>query len=156
MYSRFLLSHLSDPKTVLRSIRRALRTGGLLLIEDTDFSGHFCYPPSRYFNKYVSLYQHLLKKRGADANIGQKLMGLLHEAGFADVAFQISQPAHTGGEGKRMAEITFDGISKALLEEGLLSAEQAWVIHSGLVKFREQSDSVMSLPRIFQMSGRGL
>ncbi len=154
VYCRFLLSHLSKPKTVLQNIWVALQPKGLLLIEDTDFSGHFSYPSSRAFNRYVSIYQRLLKKRGADANLGQKLVRLLQEAGFVDVEVQVSQPVHLEGEGKLMVEMTFDGISKALIEEGLISASEAKKVHTGLVNFRKRSDSLMSLPRIFQVSGR--
>lgn len=153
-YSRFLLCHLSNPQTVLQNIWHALKPKGLILIEDTDFSGHFSYPPSKDFNRYVSLYQRLLKQRGADANIGQKLVGLLQKNGFVDVEFQLSQPAHTKGSGKLMAEITFEGISKALIDAGLISAEGVEKIHSALVDFRKRSDSLISLPRIFQVSGR--
>ncbi|MBC7777540.1 MAG: class I SAM-dependent methyltransferase [Phycisphaerae bacterium] len=154
VYSRFLLSHLRKPKIVLQNMWTALRTDGMLLIEDTDFSGHFSHPPFGPFNRYVNLYQRLLKKRGADANIGQKLVGLLQETGFVDVQFQISQPVHLEGEGKLMAEITFEGISKALIEEGLTSVDEAQKIHTGLVNFRKRSDSLISLPRIFQVHGR--
>lgn len=153
-YSRFLLCHLSKPQIVLQNLWRALKPDGILLVEDTDFTGHFSHPSSKDFNRYVSLYQRLLNKRGADANIGQKLVGLFKKAGFVDIEFQLSQPVHIEGAGKLMAEITFEGISKALIEEGLITAEEAGKIHSGLVDFRKRSDSLISLPRIFQVNGR--
>ncbi len=153
VYTRFLLSHLSDPETILQNIRRILRPNGLLLVEDTDFSGHFCYPASNAFNRYVALYQQLLQKRGADANLGPKLPGLLKKAGFTNVAFQISHPAHTEDDGKLMAEITFEGISHALLAENLILPDEAQQLHAALVAFRKREDSVMSLPRIFQVWG---
>jgi ubiquinone/menaquinone biosynthesis C-methylase UbiE len=151
VYSRFLLSHLSDPEAILRNIQRALKPQGRLLIEDTDFSGHFSNPLSTYFDQYVSLYQQLLRKRGADADIGPTLVRRLRETGFVNVEFQISQPAHVEGEGKLMAEITFDAIAKALIEEGLVSSNDAERIYAGLVRFRSRGDSLMSLPRIFQI-----
>lgn len=129
-------------------------THGIILVEDTDFTGHFSHPSSKDFNRYVSLYQRLLKKRGADASIGQKLVRLFKKARFIDVEFQLSQPVHIEGPGKLMAEITFEGISKALIEEGLITAEEAEKVYSGLVDFRKRSDSLISLPRIFQVSGR--
>ncbi len=154
VYARFLLSHLHKPEVVLQNIKLALKPDARLLIEDTDFSGHFSYPSSPDFNSYVTLYQQLLQKRGADANLGQKLVSLLKEAGFVDVEFQVYQPVFLEGEGKLMAEITFDGVTKALLEEGLTTTDEAESIYSGLVTFRKRQDTLMSLPRIFQVSGR--
>jgi len=151
IYSRFLLSHLSNPQIVLANMLRALTSGGALLIEETDFSGHFSYPTSTYFDQYVSLYQDLLKKRGADANMGQGLVKLLTDTGFTGIKFQISQPAHIHEEGKLMAEITFKGISQALFQEGLITKEEFVKIHSELVNFRKRKDTIMSLPRIFQI-----
>lgn len=152
IYSRFLLSHLADAKVVLQIIFNAAKPGGKILIEDTDFSGHFCNPPSTYFDQYVVLYQELLHKRGANANLGQQLVTLLKEVGFTQISFHISQIAHTHEEGKLMAEITFEGISDSLIEEGLLTPKEASKIHSELMKFRKQEDSIISLPRIFQVS----
>lgn len=151
VYARFLFSHLSRPKAVLHNLRAILRPPGLLLIEDTDFSGHFSYPPSRAFRRYVSLYRQLLKKRGADANIGQKLAGLMRETGGTVTSLQVSQPVHAEGEGKLMAEITMEGISKSLVEEGLVTPEEAGKVMAGIVAFRKRGDTIMSLPRIFQL-----
>ena len=152
VYSRFLLSHLASPKIILENILQLLKPGGKLFIEDTDFTGHFCYPGSDYFDQYVSLYQDLLKKRGGNANLGQSLVGLLQDMGFSNIKFQLSQPAHISGEGKLMAEITFKGISQALIEEHLITKEEFANIYSELVKYRKRNDTIISLPRIFQVS----
>ncbi|MEQ9265827.1 MAG: methyltransferase domain-containing protein [Balneolaceae bacterium] len=152
IYSRFLLSHLKNPKIVLENALKSLKSGGKLLIEDTDFSGHFSYPRSDYFDQYVSLYQDLLKKRGANANLGLSLVKLLRDIGFTEIKFQISQPAHINQEGKQMAEITFQGISKALIEEKLITKDEFARIHSELIKFRKRKDTIISLPRIFQIA----
>ncbi len=151
VYSRFLLSHLKEPPKVLEKIKTSIKKGGKILIEDTDFSGHFSYPYSKGFSLYISLYQELLNKRGANANLGQKLFTLLNQAGFKNIEFCISQPAHTKGEGKLMAEITFEGITKSLLEENIISKRDSDEILKELIEFRRRSDTIMSLPRIFQI-----
>lgn len=152
VYSRFLLSHLHDPTGVLARICQGLVPGGRVLLEDTDFSGHFCYPACEAFDTYVRLYQNLLHTRGADANIGQRLYQLVQQAGFQDISVQVVQPVHTVEEGKLMAEITMEGISGALLQEGLASQEEAGRIVGELKAFRADDKTVMSLPRIFQVS----
>src|SRR5262245_4393266 len=46
VYARFLLTHLEDPLGLLKVFRGALRPGGLVAVEDIDFSGYFTYPES--------------------------------------------------------------------------------------------------------------
>ncbi|MEZ5038703.1 MAG: methyltransferase domain-containing protein [Saprospiraceae bacterium] len=152
VYSRFLLSHLHQPARVLTNILRGLIPGGRLLLEDTDFSGHFCYPPCEAFDTYIRLYQNLLDARRADANIGQRLYQLLQQAGFEDISVRVVQPLHTKEEGKLMAEITMEGISGALLQEGLASREEISQTVAELKAFRADEKTVMSLPRIFQVA----
>ncbi|MCB9283886.1 MAG: methyltransferase domain-containing protein [Lewinellaceae bacterium] len=152
VYSRFLLSHLNKPSQVLANVYKGLVPGGRLLLEDTDFSGHFCFPACPAFHAYVHLYQKLLYTRGADANIGQRLYQLLQQAGFQEISVQVVQPVHTGGKGKLMAEITMEGISNALLQEGLTNRDVIQQIVQELKAFRADKNTVMSLPRIFQVS----
>ena len=56
VYSRFLLTHLRDPQGALRSMIEMLRPGGVIAIEDIDFSGHFSYPDCPAMWDYVRLY----------------------------------------------------------------------------------------------------
>ncbi len=154
VYSRFLFSHLHNPQLVLNKVFKSLKTGGTVLIEDTDFSGHFSHPPNKAFDKYVSLYQKLLKSRGADANRGQNLTALMIQTGFTEIEFRIYQPAHISGEGKLMAEITFEGIMPSLLEERLVDQKKAYDIYHELIAFRKKEHSMMSMPRIFQIKAK--
>jgi len=55
-YSRFLLTHLSDPAGAVRALYAHLRPGGRIALEDIDFSGHFTYPESPAFRRYHELY----------------------------------------------------------------------------------------------------
>jgi ubiquinone/menaquinone biosynthesis C-methylase UbiE len=44
VYARFLLTHLTDPAAALGNITRRLARGEVLIVEDIDFTGHFCHP----------------------------------------------------------------------------------------------------------------
>jgi len=44
IYTRFLLTHLPDVPGALSRMRQALKPGGVLIVEDIDFTGSFCYP----------------------------------------------------------------------------------------------------------------
>lgn len=152
VYMRFLVSHMSAPREILDRVFKALVPGGKLAIEDTDFSGHFSHPQHPAFQSYVHLYQQLLRKRGANADRGQELPALLRDAGFTDITVHIEQPVHLSGEGKRIAEITFEGVTEPLIAEGLVTRAEAERIQRDLILFRERDDSLMSMPRIVQVA----
>ena len=54
-YARFLLSHVGDPVAVLGGMVGAVRPGGVVVVEDTDFTGSFCHPPSAPFERWIAL-----------------------------------------------------------------------------------------------------
>lgn len=85
VYARFFLTHLPDPLQALATMHHALKPGGTVVVEDIDFTGHFCHPDSAAFRRYVELYTRAVQLRGADPNIGPRLPGMLLDAGFERV-----------------------------------------------------------------------
>lgn len=154
VYARFLLSHLSQPQNCLAAMAEACRQGGIIVIEDTDFSGSFCYPTCAAYERYKELYQTVVQRRGGDSHIGPKLPAMFRGAGLEAVELNVIQPVHIHGEGKFMAPITMSRISSALIVEGLASENEVQQILSDLNKVAEDGETVMSLPRIFQVWGK--
>jgi predicted O-methyltransferase YrrM len=154
VYARFLLTHLSEPEPCLAAMVHACKPQGALVIEDIDFSGSFCYPPCAAYQRYTELYQQVVLRRGGDANIGPKLPGLLRRAGLAQVQLNVIQPAHITGEGKLIAAITLEKIASSLVAERLATADEIeWIIND-LRAAAADTETVMSLPRIFQTWGK--
>ena len=133
---------------------QACAPGGIIVIEDTDFAGSFCYPTCAAYERYKELYQELLQRRGGDSNIGPKLPAMLRQAGIQGVELNVIQPAHINGEGKLMAPITMSRISDALAAEGLATESEVQRILHGLNEAAANCETVMSLPRIFQVWGK--
>ena len=153
-YARFLLSHLNEPQNCLAAMVEACLPGGTIVIEDTDFAGSFCYPPCAAYERYKKLYQELVQRRGGDSNIGPKLPTMLRRAGIQEVELNVIQPAHTHGEGKLMAPLTMSRISDALTVEGLATESEAQQILTELNDVAADSETLISLPRIFQVWGK--
>ena len=153
-YARFLLSHLSEPENCVAAMMEACAPGGTIVLEDTDFTGSFCYPTCAAYERYKELYQELLLRRGGDSNIGPTLPGLLHTVGIQRVELNVIQPAHDHGEGKLMAPFTMSRISNALTAEGLATEEEVQQILTELNHVAADSETVISLPRIFQVWGK--
>ena len=154
-YARFLLSHLSEPEKCLAAMVEACVPGGTIVVEDTDFAGSFCYPISAAYERYKELYQELLQRRGGDSNIGPKLPAMLRRAGIKGIELNVVQPAHIHGEGKLMAPITMSRIADALIAEGLATESEVQQILTELDQIAADSETVISLPRIFQVWGKG-
>jgi SAM-dependent methyltransferase len=154
VYSRFLLTHLRDPASVVRAFHACLRPGGMLGVEDVDFSGHFAYPESRAFRRYHELYCATVARRGGDPNIGPRLPALLKQSGFVDVRVAIVQPAATQGEAKLMDPLTMENIAGAVLADGLASQAEIDQLVRELYEFAVDPDTLAGTPRIFQVWGR--
>lgn len=154
IYSRFLLTHLADPLRVLRQMLRAVRPGGLVVIEDIDFGGHFCHPPCAGFDAYVRLYRTAAARQGADADIGPKLYGMLLDAGWREVKVNVVQPTFASGEGKQIAVLTLINIADSLLDEKLVTVSELQSAIDDLTRFTDDPRTLVSLPRVFQLWGR--
>lgn len=154
VYGRFILTHLLDPAAALSKFRESLRPGGRVVFEDIDFTGHFSYPPSAAFQRFIALYSDVVRLAGADPNIGPRLPGLLVNAGFDDVQVHVAQSAGLTGEVKAIHHLTMDYIRAPVVAHGLASAEEIDGIVRELRALADDPLTLMSLPRIIQTWGR--
>ena len=154
VYARFLLTHLAKPEDAISRMLGALRPGGLMLLEDIDFSGHFAQPACPAFQDYLRLYSETVRLAGGDPNIGPRLPLLLKAAGLADVDLRVSQPVALEGEAKLISPITLDAISDRVIAAGLATASELAEVSRALYEAAEDPNTVMSAPRIVQSWGR--
>jgi SAM-dependent methyltransferase len=154
VYSRFLLTHLSDPASAVAVFHRHVRPGGTVAVEDIDFSGYFTYPESRAFQRYHALYCATVSRRGGDPNIGPRLPGLLERCGFRDVEMAAVQPLATRGDVKLISAVTMQNIAGAVLEDGLATQDEIDTIVHELYEFAADPTTVAGTPRVIQAWGR--
>jgi SAM-dependent methyltransferase len=154
VYARFLLTHLVEPASLLAAVRPRVRKGGLAIVEDIDFRGHFAEPPCPALDRYVGLYSRCVRARGADPDIGPRLPGLLREAGFEDVRLRLTQPAALEGGVKLLTCVTLESIADAVVEEGLASEDELRATIEDLYAFARDPRTVIGGPRVFQAWGR--
>ena len=153
VYARFLLTHLLDPNLALKKMHSKLQPGGVVVIEDIDFRGHFCFPENTAFNRYIQLYSQVVLDKGGDPNIGPRLPGLLTETGFKEININVVQPAGIKGEVKLIAAITMENIAHAVLSTGLAVEEEIDEVIRGLYVIASDKHTFVSLPRIVQAWG---
>lgn len=154
VFARFLLSHLPDPAQALAQLVRAAKPGGVVVLEDVDFPGHFCYPECQAFVRYVELYQEVVRRRGSDPAIGPRLLGLCRDAGLVDVGLEVVLPTFHEGKGKSLAAVTMAHIRESVLAAGLATAAEIDGLVAALEADAADPTTLQSLPRIFQVWGR--
>jgi len=154
VYARFLLTHLADPASLLATLHRHVRPGGVVVVEDIDFRGHFAEPPSAALDRYVELYTRSVAARGADANIGPRVPGLLRAAGFDDVRMRMHHPAALEGGIKLLTLVTLEGIADAVLRDGLIGESELRAVVAELSAFAQDPRTVVAGPRVVQAWGR--
>lgn len=152
-YARFLLSHLTEPATALALMVKSVKPGGKVIVEDLQFSGHFCYPYCEAFEKYIQYYTLAATHNGHHPEIGLSLFTLFREAGLKDVGVEIIQPCFHTGQGKWMAYITLDRIKDTLVKQGIATMPAIQQILQELEAFTLNETTIISLPRIFRVWG---
>ncbi|MEU6572885.1 methyltransferase [Streptomyces sp. NPDC046805] len=115
VHARLVLVHVPDRDRALRSMVKALRPGGRLLVEDADpaLQPLICPdesgPEQQLANRLRHGFRKLLADRGADLSYGRRLPRLLREAGLrrveADAYFPLTSPACAALESATVRQI---------------------------------------------------
>lgn len=154
VYARFLLTHLSDPGAIISTLRRYMRPGGMVILEDIDFRGHFAQPECPALLRYVEWYTRSVQRRGGDPNIGPRLPGMLLQAGFKDVRINLVHPVSLKGGIKLLTCVTLENIADAVLQDKLATKDELEQTIEELYVFARNSHTVLAGPRVFQAWGR--
>ena len=150
---RFVLTHIPNPQDLLARAFVALRPGGSIVVQDIDYDGQFCDPPSPAVQCYRDLYVQTAQSKDCDPFIGRSLSRLLRNAGFIDVESSLAQPYGRQDDIKQIASLTLEAIKDSALSAGIVTAEQFATLTSDLAIFLAWGDSIISTPRIFQAWG---
>lgn len=153
VYSRFLLSHLEHPMIVLANMLNSLKLGGRIIVEDIQFSGHFCYPESKAFEDYLNYFTTTANNHDHNPDIGPLLYKLFHQSGVKEINFDTIQPSFNKGIGKWMAYITMDKIKDTVIKQGLANEQIIEKTLKELELFTQDEHTIISLPRIFRVWG---
>jgi ubiquinone/menaquinone biosynthesis C-methylase UbiE len=154
VYARLLLTHVQQPDAVLGRMVAAVKPGGAVVVEDLDHSAVFSYPACPPLDHYVGLYNEMARRRGGDPTIGPKLPGMYRRAGLVDLRVGAVQPVFMDGDAKYIHQITLENVREPIISAGLTTSEDLDSLRAGMDTFAADADTMISFPRIFQVSGR--
>lgn len=150
-YARFVLQHLSQPVQMLRQMWEAVRPGGVMIVEDADFDGWTCHPPSSGLDFFTRTYAEVIRRSGGDHSRARKLYALFVEAGIGRPEVQVTQPIYIDGEGKTLPWRTLEATADLIVAESIASREDVEGAMSDLKRLAEDRDTLVLGPRIFQL-----
>jgi SAM-dependent methyltransferase len=153
-YARFLLSHLPDPAAALAHLIGAVRPGGVVAVQDIDYSDGFCHPPNAAYDFAWDLYPRLAVHGGGDPRLGRRLPILFAEAGLEEIGVHIEQPAGFDPDTKLLTALTFESIADSAVAAGLADAGEIDAHLHDLHRFAARPDTMLSLPRMVQVWAR--
>ncbi|MEU6142199.1 methyltransferase [Streptomyces sp. NPDC047081] len=128
VHARLVLVHVPDRERALRSMIKALRPGGRLLLEDADpaLQPLACPdehgPEQRLANRLRQGFRQLLADRGADLSYGRQLPRLLREHGLRRVEADAYFPL-TSQSCAALESATIRQIRPQLLDAGIATTE---------------------------------
>jgi SAM-dependent methyltransferase len=154
VFARFLLSRIADPQDAVQRMVRALRPGGVLVVEDEEHAGQFAYPSQAAFDRYTELYAAAIRARGGDPNVGPRVPGLFDAAGLVGVGVDLVQPALRRGEGKELPALTMAHISRELRGRGITVSDEIEAVTGALERIAIDDTTLVALPRVYQVWGR--
>ena len=95
VYCRYLLEHVVDPAQVLGEMRRVLRPGGGVFIQENNILANEFYPDCPKFDVVWEKFAVLQSQLGGDGLIGKKLFALLRRSGFENIRLSFAPEIHT-------------------------------------------------------------
>ena len=80
-HARFLLEHVANPLFIVRTMVRAVRPGGRIILADDDHEVMRLWPEPPGLAPVWKAYQRTYDRHGNDPIVGRRLVQLLHQAG---------------------------------------------------------------------------
>ena len=134
-------------------MKRVLRPGGILFVEDGDLSSGYTVPPSA-IERFGDLYPKLGVSRGLDYTLGRRVHQLILDTGFQDLTVRLNQPAYFSGRERRALEWSLEEAADALIGASLCSREEIESILAAMRDAAADPRILVAMPRMSLVTAR--
>lgn len=155
IFARWVFLFLPEPLAHLQKLRRALRPGGVIAIQDYVRDTHTMVPRPEEWTNFMAADRAFFASQGGDANIGGRLPSLLMEAKLEVVSvtptLKICRP---GTPVWRWITDYFFGVLDRIAEFPPFSPEQAARFRKHWLAAQGRKTSLMIAPTVVDVVGR--
>ena len=118
VFARYLLMHLPEAEAVLKEMLRVCRSGGVVAVQEPDFSFQRCYPDSWAYERLPDLFGRLFP----DAFLGPKLWSLFEKLGYSSSNVLVDSVVEANqNDLRRLYRLSVEAMEKAVIEKGIYS-----------------------------------
>ena len=126
VHARLVLEHLSDRRQILDRLGATLRPGGWIVIEDYDWTCFGFEGEDPGFSEIADVILNFMAQAGFQRDYGRHVVGDLEAAGFTEVRGEgRARMIDSTSPGFDFFRLTFESLRGAIVDAGLLSAEEA-------------------------------
>jgi SAM-dependent methyltransferase len=126
VHARLVLEHLSDRRQILERLATTLPPGGWIVIEDYDWSCFGFEGEDPQISNAAKAIMEFMQIAGFERDYGARVVAEIADAGFADVRGEGRvRVIDSTSPGFDFFRLSFESLRSAVVDAGLLSAEEA-------------------------------
>jgi SAM-dependent methyltransferase len=126
VHARLVLEHLSDRRQILDRLVATLRPGGWIVIEDYDWSCYGFEGDSPGFGEIADVVMGFMAKAGFERDYGRRVVSDMEAAGLTDIRGEgRARLIDSTSPGFDFFRLSFESLRRAVVDAGLLSAQEA-------------------------------
>ena len=155
IFSRWVMSFVSDPEKFFRKLIRGLKPGGVVAVQDYYYEGLSLFPVGGPFDRMADVVRAHYRGAGGDPYIAGTLPGVFRKLGLTLVDFTPNCLA--GGPGSDIMEWAnrfFTVHVDPMVEKKLLSRSEGDAILADWHAHRQNPDALFFSPIVVDVAGR--
>ena len=138
IHSRLVFEHLSDRRQILERLVTALRPGGLMVIEDYDWTAFGLEGADPLLERVIEATLSFMERAGFERHYGRHVVADLAAAGLTEVRGEgRARVIDSSSPGFAFFQLSLESVRDPVVEAGLLSREDADAVAArGAEEFR--------------------